>query len=279
MRPSTAPTRPVALTIAGSDPSGGAGLQADLKTFQRHGVYGASAITMITVQNSLGVRSVQLVDPPLVEAQIVAVLEDMGAHTIKTGALGSAAIIDVVARVLERRSTVPIVVDPVMLSKNGNPLLERDAVKALRDRLLGQARLVTPNAPEAAELAGVGPIRSIEDAVRAGEAVLRLGPRAVLVKGGHLDDAHVSTDVLLDQGSAPVTYPQPRVHTRHTHGTGCTLSAAITAQLALGLPLQTAYERARGYLQRALQAAPGCACRGIGPLDHGVDIERSSDQR
>lgn len=258
----------IALTIGGSDPSGGAGIQADLKAFHQHRVYGASALTLITVQNTQGVSAVSLLDPGLVAAQIDAVLDDIHVRAIKTGALGSAAIIRAVARRLERHRDIPLVVDPVMLSKNGNPLLEPDAVEVLRSELLPLATLVTPNAPEAAALAETGPIETARDAALAGARIVSGGARAALVKGGHFDEDRGATDVLVERDEAPWTLTMPRVATKHTHGTGCTLSAAIAANLANGAPLREAYARARAYLQRALERGPGCEGRGIGPVDH-----------
>jgi hydroxymethylpyrimidine/phosphomethylpyrimidine kinase len=263
-------TAPVALTIAGSDPSGGAGVQADLKTFHQHGVYGASAITLITVQNTVGVSAVHTLDPALVVAQIEAVLDDLNVRAIKTGALGNAAIIRAVARCLAKRPSLFVVVDPVMLSKNGNPLLEPDAVAVLRDELLARADLVTPNVPEAEALAQTGRIDDESSAILAANRLLSAGARAVLVKGGHIERDEC-TDVLVRREEAPFAHTLARVETRHTHGTGCTLSAAITAQIAHGRALREAYVRARAYLQRALERGPGCVGHGIGPVDHFAD--------
>ncbi len=264
---------PIALTIGGSDPSGGAGIQADLKTFHQHGVYGSSAITLITVQNTLGVSAVSLLDPALVEAQIDAVLDDLSVRAIKTGALGGAAIIGAVARCLERRKDIALVVDPVMLSKNGNPLLAEDAVDVLVTALLPLATLVTPNAHEAAALARMTKIATVQDAERAAERlVATTGARAVLVKGGHVHEEGDATDVLLEQGREPWALTMPRIATKHTHGTGCTLSAAIAARLAQGAALREAYTGARKFLQRALERGPGCEGHGICPVDHFAPV-------
>jgi hydroxymethylpyrimidine/phosphomethylpyrimidine kinase len=259
---------PVALTIAGSDPSGGAGIQADLKTFHQHGVYGSSAITLVTVQNTLGVSAVSTLDPSLVVAQIEAVLDDLEVGAIKTGALGNAAIIAAVARCLQKHRRIFVIVDPVMLSKNGNPLLEPRAVSALRDELLPRADLVTPNVPEAEALAG---LRANDEsaAISAANRIRESGARAVLVKGGHMVGARC-TDVLVESDGAVVAHTLDRVETKHTHGTGCTLSAAITANVSKGLALREAYVRARDYLQRALAHGPGCQGHGIGPVNHFV---------
>lgn len=258
----------VALTIGGSDPSGGAGIQADLKTFHQHRVYGTSVITLVTVQNTLGVSAVSLLDPGLVAAQIDAVLDDIRVRSIKTGALGSASIIRAVARRLERRRDIALVVDPVMLSKNGNPLLESDAVEVLVSELLPLAALVTPNAPEAAALARREPIRDARDAETAARSLLESGARAILVKGGHTNEQGDATDVFVARGEDAWSMTMPRVATKHTHGTGCTLSAAIAANLANGAPMREAYARARHFLQRALERGPGCDGHGIGPVDH-----------
>lgn len=259
-------TAPVALAIAGSDPSGGAGVQADLKTFHQHGVYGASAITLVTVQNTLGVSAVTTLDPALVVAQIDAVLDDLDVRAIKTGALGNAAIIAAVARALHKRPSLFVVVDPVMLSKNGNPLLEASAVAVLRDELLPRADLVTPNIPEAEALADLR-VNDDSSAISAANRVRSSGAKAVLVKGGHMDGAQC-TDTLVTHDGVVFTHALARVDTKHTHGTGCTLSAAITANLAKGLALREAYVRARAYLQRALEQGPGCAGHGISPVNH-----------
>ncbi|MCS6799096.1 MAG: bifunctional hydroxymethylpyrimidine kinase/phosphomethylpyrimidine kinase [Myxococcota bacterium] len=252
---------PVVLSVAGSDPSGGAGLQADLKTFATHRVYGAAVVTLLTVQNTTAVRRVQVIAPDLVAEQIDAVVEDLAPRAIKTGALGNAAVVRAVAERLARVG-VPLVVDPVAVSKHGAPLLEPDAVDALRTKLVPIATLVTPNAAEAAQLSG-RPVRDIDDALRAAEAIAALGPRAVLVKGGHFSgEPH---DVLLENGRVTVLHGR-RVATQRTHGTGCALSAAIAARLARGEPLADAVERAKRWLERALVMAPPLG-HGIGPPD------------
>src|SRR5574340_799669 len=254
--------RPVALTIAGSDPSGGAGIQADLKTFHQFGVYGEAVITLLTVQNTLRVDRVECMTPDLVIQQIRATVEDIPPHAAKTGALGSAAVVEAVAEAAAQ-FTFPLVVDPVMISKHGLPLAASDAVAAFRERLLPRAMLVTPNIPEAEALAGM----EIPDAGAMREAARRIGemgPRAVLVKGGHL--AGDAIDVLYD-GRAFREYRAPRFETRHTHGTGCTYSAAITASLALGLPLEAAIERAKRYITQAIRGNPGLG-GGAGPVNH-----------
>ena len=252
-----------ALTIAGSDSGGGAGIQADLKTFAAHGVFGTSAITAVTAQNTLGVICWQALPADLVTAQIEAVIGDIGADAVKIGMLATAAIVEAVAAAIRELDPPQVVVDPVMIAKGGDRLLDPDAVAALAE-LLPTAHVVTPNVPEAEVLAGIA-VRSVEDMRRAGERILRLGPRVVLVKGGHLDGPD-SIDVVC---TAPETFEirRPRILTRHTHGTGCTLSSAIAANLALGLADREAIEAARDYLDGAIRHAPGLGS-GHGPLNH-----------
>jgi hydroxymethylpyrimidine/phosphomethylpyrimidine kinase len=252
-----------ALTIAGSDPSGGAGIQADLKTFHRFGVYGEAVITLVTVQNTVRVSRVEVLAPDLVMEQLDAVLEDIPPAAAKTGALGSAAMVRAVARAAAAFG-FPLVVDPVMVSKHGQPLLPEDAVRSLREKLLPCAALVTPNVPEAAALTGIA-IHGVDDVRRAAECILGMGPRAVLIKGGHLagDDA---VDVLWD-GIEWRELPAPRLDTRHTHGTGCTYSAAIVAQLALGREIPAAVEEAKRFIHEAIHTNPGLG-RGSGPVNH-----------
>ena len=257
------PAPPVALTIAGSDSGGGAGIQADLKTFAAHEAYGVSAITAVTAQNTVTVTGVAEVVPELIRAQIEAVCDDFPVAAAKTGMLSSAAIIRAVAGAMAKRR-LPLVVDPVMVAKTGDRLLRPDAVEALRERLLPLAALVTPNLPEAADLAG----RAVEDesAMRgAAERLLAMGARAVLVKGGHLPGGEV-VDFFSD-GSEEAVFRAPRIETRATHGTGCTLSAAVTAGLARGRTLRESVEGALAYVRTAmLRAAP--LGRGHGPLGH-----------
>ena len=254
--------RPIALTIAGSDPSGGAGIQADLKTFHQLGVYGASAITLITVQNTVSVSRVEPLDPKLVVGQIRAVLDDLPVRAAKTGALGTAQIIQAAIEALAG-TTFPLVVDPVMISKHGAPLMEPQACAVLRDRLLPRAAVVTPNLPEAAELAQM-PVRTPADMRLAAVRIAALGPQAVLIKGGHLDGA--ALDILYSTGVF-TDFESPRVVTTHTHGTGCTYSAAITAYLALGATMQDAVRAAKRFITEAIQTAPGIGS-GCGPVNH-----------
>jgi hydroxymethylpyrimidine/phosphomethylpyrimidine kinase len=257
---------PIALTVAGSDPSGGAGVQADLKTFHQHDVYGTAVVTLVTVQNTCGVRRVQVLDPTLVQEQLQAVLEDVPPDAAKTGALGSAEVVAAVAAQLEG-TPFPLVVDPVMVSKHGAALLDEPARRALVERLLPRTTLLTPNAHEAAALWGQQ-VRTRPEAREAARALADLGPRAVLVKGGHLEGDPV--DVLFAEGRLH-EFPVERVPTIHTHGTGCTYAAAITAWLARGLPVVEAVTRAKEWLTRALRSAPGIG-QGIGPVNHGEPL-------
>jgi hydroxymethylpyrimidine/phosphomethylpyrimidine kinase len=253
---------PVALTIAGSDPSGGAGIQADLKTFCRFGVYGTSALTLITVQNTNHVARVETVSAELVLQQIEAVVSDIYPQAAKTGALGTTEIVKAVAAVAES-FRFPLVVDPVMVSKHGARLLSPEAEDAMKNELLPRAALVTPNVAEAEILTGVY-VRNEEDMIEAGRQMLNAGCRAVLVKGGHV--AGPPTDILCTP-KIVARFPGRRIETLHTHGTGCTYSAAITAQLALGKSLEDAISIAKEYVQRAIETAPGLGS-GHGPVNH-----------
>lgn len=254
----------VALTIAGSDSGGGAGVQADLKVFFRFGLYGTSALTLVTAQNTLGVERLHLLPPSLVYQQIRSVAEDLPVHAAKTGALGSAEIVEAVAAGIRRHGIAPLVVDPVMVAKGGDPLLAPRAVQALKARLFPLATLITPNRLEAEALLQ-RPIRTLQEAEEVAQDLLDLGPRAVLLKGGHLEGEEAVD--LLATPEGVLAFRAPRVPTRHTHGTGCTLSAAIAALLALGKPLEGAVGEAKAYLTRALETAPGLG-RGHGPLNH-----------
>jgi hydroxymethylpyrimidine/phosphomethylpyrimidine kinase len=254
--------KPVALSIAGSDPCGGAGIQADLKTFHQFGVYGEAVITLITVQSTRGVERIECLGSDLVADQIRAVVGDIPPAAAKTGALGNCAIIEAVAA-LAAGFPFPLVVDPVILSKHGAALLEADAVDALKTRLLPYTFLLTPNLEEAALLTGAE-VRDIGDMRKAAEKLAAMGPRAVLVKGGHLGGD--ATDVLFHQGEYR-EFTSPKIATRNTHGTGCTLSAAITASLASGYDLPEAVERAKQYVTAAIRSNPRLGA-GAGPLDH-----------
>lgn len=253
--------QPVALTIAGSDPSGGAGLQADLKTFHQHRVYGMSVVTLLTVQNTKSVTAVRIIEPEFVLQQLDAVLSDILPSAAKTGALGSAAIIEVIAD-RASRFKFPLVVDPVMISKHGIPLLDSQAVDVLIKKLLPWTMLVTPNLAEAAALAGFE-VNSIESMTAAAKAIAQLGPQNVLIKGGHLPGAAI--DVLWAAGELQLLRA-PRVETTNTHGTGCVTSAAITAVLAQGETLHTAVHRAKKFVSAAIQTNPGLGL-GYGPIN------------
>ncbi len=257
---------PIALTIAGSDPSGGAGIQADLKTFHQFGAYGEAVITLLTVQNTVRVSRVEVMPPALVLEQLAAVLEDIPPGAAKTGALGSSEMVDAVAAAAANFG-FPLVVDPVMVSKQGLPLLPETAVRAVRERLLPRAVLIMPNVPEAEALTGAT-IRSLDDVRRAALEIQRMGAGAVLIKGGHLEAE--STDVLFD-GSEFHELPARRIATRHTHGTGCTYSAAITACLAAGMPLTDAVGRAKRFIHSAIESNPGLG-QGCGPVNHHASV-------
>lgn len=256
-----------ALTIGGSDSGGGAGIQADLKTFAAHGVYGTSAITAVTAQNTIGVTAWQALPADLVVAQIEAVAGDIGVDGVKTGMLATAAIVEAVAAAIESLQLPRVVVDPVMIAKGGARLLEDEAIEAMRAELLPRAYVVTPNALEAAAIAGID-VRTLEDAREAAKRIVALGPAAAIVKGGHLK-TDAAIDILFD-GRQVVELRAERIETRHTHGTGCTFAAAIAANLALGLPLLAAASRAKAYLTEAIRRAPGIGA-GHGPLGHFPD--------
>lgn len=252
-----------ALTIAGSDSGAGAGIQADLKTFSALGVYGSTVITAITAQNTLGVTAVHEIPTEIIAAQLDAVLSDIGAQAAKTGMLSSAEIIETVAEGVRRHGIEKLVVDPVMVAKSGDRLLREDAVEALRQVLLPLALVITPNVPEAEVLAG-REIASETDMIEAARAIHALGPRYVVVKGGHLPGEAV--DILFD-GHALERFALPRVPTRHTHGTGCTFSAAIAAYLARGEEVPAAVWHAKQYLHEALRHAYPIGA-GQSPVHH-----------
>lgn len=258
-----------ALTIAGSDSGGGAGIQADLKTFAVHGVFGTSAITAITAQNTLGVTGVLPIPPDMVVAQIDAVLADIGADAVKIGMLANAGIAAAVAAALARYSIACLVLDPVMVAKGGASLLDEDAVAVLRQALLPAATIVTANIPEAEALTGLR-IEGIDDAAVAATRLVEMGARAALVKGGHLEGP--ATDVLFD-GHTITRLEGRRIQTSHTHGTGCTLAAAIAAGLALGETLPDAVSRAKTYVANAIAQAPGLG-GGHGPLGWGPELRQ-----
>jgi hydroxymethylpyrimidine/phosphomethylpyrimidine kinase len=253
-----------ALTIAGSDPTGGAGIQADLKTFAAHRVYGTSAITALTVQNSRGVVRVSPVEPALVAEQIDAIVSDFGSDATKIGMLANAALVEVVADAIVRHRLRNVVLDPVRRATAGSSLLDDAGVAVLMKRLLPLAAVVTPNTGEASELTGL-PVTSVKEQREAAAALVARGARAVVVKGGHLSGA-VAVDVFHD-GRTFTELEANRADSRHTHGTGCTFSAAIAAHLALGADLLTAVREAKKYVTAAIAQAPGLG-HGRGPLEH-----------
>jgi hydroxymethylpyrimidine/phosphomethylpyrimidine kinase len=253
---------PVALTIAGSDPSGGAGLQADLKTFHQFGVYGMAVVTLLTVQNTREVSAVVPIDPDLVRRQIEAAVSDIPPNAAKIGALGSAGIIAVVAE-CAASFPFPLVVDPVMISKHGASLMAEEARDTLCRLILPHTFLLTPNTLEAEALTGM-PVRTVDDLQPAAERIASMGPRAVLLKGGHLPGEPL--DLLFMEGRTRV-YPSRRIDTPHTHGTGCTYSAAITAELARGTSLEEAVAAAKTFITRAIESNPALG-GGCGPVNH-----------
>jgi len=238
-----------ALTIAGSDSGAGAGIQADLKTFAALGVYGTSAITAITAQNTIGVTALLAVKPKLVGAQIDAIIADIGAHAVKTGMLANTAILEIVAKKIRQHGLINIVVDPVMVATSGDLLIEKSAVAALRSKLIPLATIVTPNIPEAEVLAGMK-LRGADEIREAAIRIVKMGAKAVLIKGGHLKGSAV--DLYYD-GKKFVALNAPRIRSKNTHGTGCTLSAAIAAGLAQGQKLETAVTDAKRYITDALR--------------------------
>ena len=263
------------LIIAGSDSGGGAGIQADIKTVTALGGYAATAITAVTVQNTLGVTGIHTIPTDAVVAQIRAVLSDIGADVIKTGMLGSGEIIDTVFSVLKREApSIPLIVDPVMVAKGGAALLDAQAIIAMKGRLLTLATLLTPNLPEAEALTG-RKISSPQDMRDAIARLLDLGPKSVLLKGGHLPG-----DRVVDIYSGPdgtQEWSDARIDTRHTHGTGCTLASAIATGFAQGLSAIDSITRARAYVRRAMETAPGFG-RGHGPLNHAHTVRPTTEE-
>ncbi len=257
----------IALTIAGSDSGGGAGIQADLKAMSALGVYGASVITAITAQNTRAVTAVHSVPLDIIAAQIDAVLDDLDVRAIKIGMLATPDIIECVAQVLENYGEA-IVVDPVMIAKSGDALLAPEAVETLRDRLLPRASVLTPNLPEAACLLGQDTATSTDEMITQGIALCNLGAKAVLMKGGHAS-GDICQDILISGGSVVATFSATRQHTKNTHGTGCTLSSGIAAGLAKGMVLREAVQEAHRYLQNAITAADELNVgHGHGPVHH-----------
>ena len=256
---------PRVLVVAGSDSGGGAGIQADIKTLSAMGVYAMTAVTAITVQNTLGVSDVHAIPPDVVAAQMRACLDDIGADAIKLGMLHSAPLIEAVAAVLGDFPEIPVIADPVMVAKGGAALLQSEAVGALATHILPRATVITPNTEEAAVLAGT-PIADETEQEAAAIALAERFQAAVLLKGGHLSGATV-LNLLLQPGRPLERYASPRLDTRHTHGTGCTLASAIAAGVAAGLPLSAAVERACRFVHEGIANAPGFG-QGHGPIDH-----------
>jgi len=253
------------LIVAGSDSGGGAGIQADIKAVSALDAYAATAITALTAQNTLGVHGVVAIDPAFVAQQMRVVLEDIGADAVKIGMLATSEVIEAVAAEYEARAiNIPLVVDPVMVAKGGHSLLAEAAELTLKKRLLPLADVVTPNLPEAEALTDLE-IRDFADMRRAAELIRSFGPKAVLLKGGHMD-GDIVTDLLLSEDGEEV-FESPRVHTPHTHGTGCTLASAIAAGIARGLSVRDAVARGRAYVIQAILTAPGLG-HGHGPLNH-----------
>lgn len=259
---------PTAMTIAGSDSGGGAGIQADLKTFSALGVFGVSAITAITAQNTCGVRDIQPILPHILQAQIEAVWEDITIDALKIGMLHNKEAVRVVADAIDRFQPRWTVLDPVMISTSGSKLLEDETIQELIDKLFSRAQLVTPNRDEAAFLTGIT-INNSHDMEEAGRKLLDMGCRAVLMKGGDMPDQKQSNDLLMMDGEESLLLASPKIDTPNTHGTGCTLSSAIAAHLALGASLRDAVQRAKSYVSQALQEGYQIRVgKGHGPVNH-----------
>ena len=252
------------LTIAGSDSSGGAGIQADLKTFSAHGVFGMSVITAVTAQSTRGVFGVQDITPEMIEKQLEVLFEDIAIHAIKIGMVSKSETIRIISSVLNKHRKLPIVLDPVMVSKSGHHLLEPEAKEALIQHLLPLATVVTPNLPEAEVITGES-VESLEEMKRAGHIIYGMGPAFVLMKGGHLEE-EASTDLLFN-GTEWLEYPHQRIETKNTHGTGCTLSASLAANLAKGISMQDSVKLSKDYITEAIQASFSIG-KGPGPVHH-----------
>lgn len=261
-----------ALTIAGSDSCGGAGIQADLKSFQANGVYGMSAITAVTVQNTMGVFGIQDINPEIIEGQINAIFEDIRVDAVKIGMVSKIESIKAISKSLRKLSDIPkVVLDPVMISKSGFNLLSKDAKDTLVNELFPLSELITPNLPEAEEILGYE-IKTVEEMKVAAKKLIELGPKAVLVKGGHLEDD--ATDLLYD-GREFILLPQERINTVHTHGTGCTLSSAITANLAKGMNVKDAVIEGKKYITSAIRHGFELG-KGVGPTNHFYELYKAS---
>jgi hydroxymethylpyrimidine/phosphomethylpyrimidine kinase len=261
-----------ALTIAGSDTCGGAGIQADLKSFSANGVYGMSAITAVTVQNTMGVFGIQDINPEIIEGQIDVIFEDIRVDAIKIGMVSQIPYIKVIAKALKKVEKLPaIVLDPVMISKSGFNLLSKDAKDTLVTELFPLATLITPNLPEAEEILGIE-IKTLEEMKEAALKLIELGPKAVLVKGGHLEGE--ATDLLFD-GKEFIVLPQERINTTHTHGTGCTLSSAIAANLAKNMTMEEAVREGKRYITVAIEHGFDLG-KGVGPTNHFYELYKKA---
>ncbi|WP_417794195.1 bifunctional hydroxymethylpyrimidine kinase/phosphomethylpyrimidine kinase [Terasakiella pusilla] len=261
------------LIIAGSDSGGGAGIQADLKAVTCLNGFAMTAITALTAQNTNGVTGIHDVPAEFIQEQMRVVLDDLGADCLKTGMLSQPATIHAICDVLEERNeTIPMVVDPVMIAKGGASLMAQEALEALKERLIPKSTVLTPNVPEAEVLTGMK-IATPEDMARAAEMLFKLGPKAVLMKGGHLDETgDIVRDYLFEQGAAMHEFAGPRIHTRHTHGTGCTMASAIACGIAQGMSVEAAVGRAKDYVVEAIRTAPGFGA-GHGPLNHAHTVK------
>lgn len=264
----------IALTVAGSDSGGGAGIQADLKTFQELGVFGTSALTAVTAQNTLGVHGVYPIEAVGVAAQMQAVLDDFNVTAVKTGMLFSADIIRAVAETLKSHGSPTLIIDPVMIAKGGASLLLEEAVDALKTVLIPLASVITPNIPEAEVLAGM-PIKSDGDVEEAANCILQLGAAAVVIKGGHRQGADYAEDLFLSANGERLALRSEWIHTRNTHGTGCTFSAAITARIAQGIPISEAIVDAKRFIQAAITDGLTLGTAGHGPTNHWAYRQQS----
>ena len=263
------------LSIAGSDPSGGAGIQADLKTFAANGVYGMAAITALTVQNTVGVQGIHLVPAKFVSSQIEAIFSDIAVSSVKVGMVGNAEIAEGVGTTLAKYRNLISVVDPVMVAKGGSPLLDKKAIQAVKDNLIPLATIVTPNLPEAAILLGSSIAKSEEDMVYQGKALLNLGPKSILMKGGH-SEGITSNDLLVTENNY-VWFKEKRINTKNTHGTGCTLSSSIASFLAKDFSVEESVSKAKKFVTNAIRNSEKLSVgKGHGPTNHFYALEGSN---
>lgn len=264
---------PTVLTIAGTDPSGGAGIQADLKTFAALGCYGMSVITALVAQNTCGVRAIHSVPPDFVKAQLLAVLEDIEPDAIKIGMVHSVELVDAIAKVLANYPSVPIIFDPVMIATSGHRLIEEDTIAAIISKLFPLAKLITPNMDEASLLAGI-PVKTINDMYEASAQIMAMKPKALLLKGGHLPTEKL-TSMLVDDRGLIQEYYSNKIETKNMHGSGCTLSSAIAAFIARGISLTDAVSEAQDYVHGAIYHAADVVCgKGNGPLNHNYSPQK-----